>query len=456
MSVKTCSVSPSASASASALASALASPAARRGLYRRCLVVVACCQLFGGAGLAAGATVGALLARDMLGSETAAGLPAALLTFGSAVAAYAVGRVSQRSGRRIGLAMGFSIGAMGAGGVVVSAVIRSPALLFAALMVYGFGSATNLQSRYAGTDLAPRDSRARAVSLAMVSTTLGAMVGPNSTGLLGELATSIGIPALAGPFLLAAAAYASAGAVLFTFLRPDPLLIARALAEHDRATPPDVAAPSGRSAARGLGSRSGVAVGATTMVLAQMVMVAIMTMTPLHMRDHHHDLGDVGFVISMHIGAMFLPSLFTGHLVDRVGRLPMAITSAVTLLAAGGLAALAPGESMTLLTVALVLLGLGWNLGFMSGTALIVDATSPETRARTQGTTDVLAALAGASGGALSGVVVGISSYSTLALGGGLLALVLLPVVVGFRPLSGRPLDVDAHETTQAPLPSEA
>jgi len=427
MSVRTNSVAPS---------SVSASPGAQHALYRRCLVVVACCQLCGGAGLAAGATVGALLARDMLGSETAAGLPAALLTFGSAVAAYAVGRVSQRRGRRIGLAMGFFIGAMGAAGIVLSAVIRSPALLFAALMVYGFGSATNLQSRYAGTDLAPPDRRARAVSMAMVSTTLGAIVGPNCTGPLGELATSIGIPALAGPFLLAAVAYASAGAGLWTFLRPDPLLLARALAEHDAANPPVVVAPSGTSAARVLGSGNGVAVGAAIMVLTQMAMVAIMTMTPLYMRDHHHDLGDVGFVISMHIGAMFLPSLFTGHLVDRVGRLPMAVASAVTLLTAGVVAALVPGDSMPLLTLALVLLGLGWNLGFMSGTALIVDATTAETRARTQGSVDVLAAIAGASGGALSGVVVGISSYRTLSLGGGLLALVLLAVVAAHRPLS--------------------
>jgi MFS family permease len=181
------------------------------------------------------------------------------------------------------------------------------------------------------------------------------------------------------------------------------------------------------------------------MVLAQMVMVAIMTMTPLYMRDHHHDLGDVGFVISMHIGAMFLPSLFTGHLVDRVGRLPVAAGSAVVLLTAGGVAALGPGESTTLLTVALVLLGLGWNLGFMSGTALIVDATSPEARARTQGTVDVLAAVAGASGGALSGLVVGMSDYRALALGGGLLALVLLPVVAGYgrrRPTPAQPIDL--------------
>jgi MFS family permease len=169
------------------------------------------------------------------------------------------------------------------------------------------------------------------------------------------------------------------------------------------------------------------------MVLTQVAMVAIMTMTPVHMRHHHHSLGQIGFVIGMHIGAMFLPSLITGPLVDRLGRIPMAIASAATLLAAGLVAAFAPGDSMTLITVALVLLGLGWNFGLISGTALIVDATSLDTRARTQGTVDVLIALSGAGGAAVSGVIVGVSSFATLALAGGFLSLALLPAVVWYQ-----------------------
>jgi len=147
------------------------------------------------------------------------------------------------------------------------------------------------------------------------------------------------------------------------------------------------------------------------------------------MRHHHHSLGEVGFVIGMHIGPMFLPSLITGRLVYRVGRVPMAVAAAVTHLAAGLVAAFAPGDSMTLLTMALVLLGLGWNFGLISGTALIVDVTALETRAKTEGAVDVLIAIAGAGGGAISGVVVGLSSYATLALADGFLALLLTPAV---------------------------
>ena len=402
--------------------------AARRALQRRSLTVVVISQVFGGAGLAAGVTVGALLAQDMLGGEALAGLPAALFTLGSALAAYTVGRITHATGRRTGLAAGFLAGALGALGVATAAVLDSPPLLFLSLFVYGSGTATNLQARYAGTDLAPVDRRGTAVSVAMVATTFGAVAGPNSVGATGRLAEDLGFPPLAGPFLLAALAYGLAGVVLFVFLRPDPLQVARSLRVAEAAArPPSSGAPD---AAPRRTSRELLVVGAAAMVLTQMAMIAIMTMTPVHMREHGHSLGEVGFVIGLHIAAMFLPSPLTGVLVDKVGRMPMVVAAGVTLLAAGVVAAFAPADSMALLTLALVLLGLGWNFGLISGTALVVDATPVETRPRTQGAIDVLVALSGAGGGALSGWVVAGTGFATLALAGGLLSLLLVPLVV--------------------------
>jgi len=165
------------------------------------------------------------------------------------------------------------------------------------------------------------------------------------------------------------------------------------------------------------------------MVLTQIVMVGIMVMTPVHMKQHGHGLGDAGLVIGIHIAFMYLPSLLTGVLVDKLGRTFMSCASGVTLLLAGLTAAFAPGESMGLLIVALALLGLGWNFGLISGTAAIIDSTTPKVRAKTQGTVDVLTALAGASGGALSGMVMAGVGYSMLSLAGGLMSLLLIPVV---------------------------
>ncbi|USG66133.1 MFS transporter [Brevibacillus ruminantium] len=402
------------------------SPDQQKRLYKRTLLIVVLSQIFGGAGLAAGVTVGALLAQEMLGTESFAGVPAALFTLGSAVAALLVGRLSQRYGRRLGLASGFLAGGIGAIGVVFAAVSDSIVLLFASLLIYGAGTATNLQARYAGTDLARPTQRATAVSIAMVSTTLGAVAGPNLVDVMGRFATSLGVPALAGPFILAAVAYILAGLVFFAFLRPDPFVVAKAIAEaqeiKNNHSDKNHLVPSV--------NKGGIIVGATVMILTQIVMVAIMTMTPLHMKHHGHGMAEVGLVIGIHIGAMYLPSLVTGILVDKLGRTVMSIASGVTLLAAGLVAAFAPADSLTVLIIALALLGLGWNFGLISGTATIVDSTDPASRAKMQGTIDVLIALAGASGGALSGMVVAHSSYSTLSFAGGFLSLLLIPVVI--------------------------
>ena len=406
-----------------------ASPEMRRALYRRILGVVVASQVLGGAGLAAGVTVGALLAQKMLGTAGLAGLPAALFALGSAGAAFMVGRVSQRFGRRVGLTGGFITGGIGAAGVVVAAVTGNVVTLFIALLVYGAGAATNLQARYAGTDLALPARRATAVSVTMVATTLGAVAGPNLVTPMGGFATVVGVPALAGPFLLAAVAYTAAGLVLLVWLRPDPFLLVAAITAHDQETRPD----PDDAALPVVALNRGVAIGATVMVVTQVAMVAIMTMTPVEMRENGQTLTAVGVVIGVHIGFMYLPSLVTGVLVDKVGRIPMAVAAGITLLLAGILAATAAPQSMVQLTIALALLGLGWNFGLISGTALIIDAAPVATRAKTQGNLDVLIALAGATGGALSGAVVAGSSFAALSLAGGILSLFLIPVVLSPR-----------------------
>lgn len=311
----------------------------------------------------------------------------------------------------------------------MAALTNSIILLLISLLIYGAGTATNLQARYAGTDLADKKQRATAVSITMVMTTFGAVAGPNLVGVMGSFAHSIGVPKLAGPFILSAAAFILAGLVLFVMLRPDPLIIANII-ERYKQEHTYKGQPITEEAKE---NKRGITVGAIVMILTQIVMVAIMTMTPVHMGHHGHGLSAVGLVIGFHVGAMYLPSLVTGMLIDKIGRTTMSIAGGVILLAAGVIAAIAPSDSLLLLIVALSLLGLGWNLGLISGTAQIVDSTTPSTRAKTQGKIDVFIALAGASGGAMSGMVVANSSYAALSLAGGVLALLLIPVVIWSR-----------------------
>lgn len=414
----------------STIAHIVKSPERVEKLYKRTLIVVVFSQIFGGAGLAAGITVGALIAKDMLGSASFAGVPAALFTLGSALSAYLVGRVSQNLGRRLGLSLGFLAGSIGAIGVILATVLNSIVLLFISLFIYGAGTSTNLQVRYAGADLANSKQRATAVSIAMVATTFGAVAGPNMVTPMGFVAEWMHIPPLAGTFILAAVAYSLAGLTLFINMRPDPFLVAKKLDEIR-----NTGETNGQNTVEQIelgetaSSKAGVIVGALVLVLSHVVMVAIMTMTPVHMQDHGAGLTAVGMVIGLHIAAMYLPSIVTGRLVDTVGRNKMVIASGVTLAISGVMAANVPGESLAWMATALILLGVGWNFGLISGTAIIVDSTSMSNRAKTQGAVDVWVALGGTAGTLLSGVVVAYSSYAYLGFLGTYLSLLLFPLL---------------------------
>ena len=392
-------------------------PERQQAIYKRTLYVVIASQIFGGAGLAAGVTVGGLLVKDLVGSATIAGLPTALFTLGSALAAFLVGALSQRKGRRFGLAFGFFFGTVGAIGVIFAAAAEILPLLFFSLFLYGAGTATNLQARYAGTDLATPEARGKAISMAMVFTTVGAVAGPNLVEPTGRLANTLGLPALTGPFLLAALAYGIAGLIIFIWLKPDPLLIAKQI-EHKV-----------QEKAEAIVKRPIVVLGSFVMIITQIIMVAIMTMTPIHMSHHGHSLSSVGLVIGLHIAAMYLPSLITGTLLDKFGRNVIIVAASITLFLSGIVAALSPANSLIGITIALVLLGLGWNFGLISGTALIIDGTTMATRAKVQGMTDVWIAIFGASAGLLSGIFMDMSTYGTLAFVGGLIGFVLFPLL---------------------------
>ncbi|GFE26576.1 MFS transporter [Streptomyces nigrescens] len=396
---------------------------------RRILAVLVFSQILSGAGLAAGITVGALLAEEMLGSTGLAGVPSALFTAGAALGALGIGQICRRYGRRPGLALGYAVGALGSLGVVVAAAVGSAVLLFLALLVYGAGTSTGLMARYAGADLASPERRGRAVSTVLFATTLGAVVGPNLVTLTGEVAHSWGIPRLAGPFLLAVAAFGAAAVALAALLRPDPLRLAEKLAAAQEAVAAGSPVEDVADRTEPRLNRREVVIGTSVMVLTQLVMIAIMTMTPVHMQAHGHGTQAAGLVIALHVGAMFLPSPLTGLLVDRLGRRWIAGASGLTLAVAGLLAALAPPHSVPALATALVLLGIGWNFGLISGTAIVTDALPPARRASAQGLVDVGIALAGAAGGMSSGLVVVVGGYPTLALAGGVLALAVLPVV---------------------------
>ncbi|MFE7565063.1 MFS transporter [Kitasatospora sp. NPDC057500] len=404
---------------------------------RRVLAVLVASQLVSGIGLTAGVVVGSLIAEEMLGSTGLAGLPTALFTGGSMLGALGLGRLCQAWGRRPGLGLGYAVGALGSVGVVVAVAADQVALLLPALLVYGAGTATNLLARYAGADLAAPQRRGRDVSRVLLASTFGAVAGPNLVSLVGGPAEEWGLPRTAAPFVLAAVGYAVAAVVVGSLLRPDPLRSARALTPPPavpkdpapEAEPGGPAEPVGR-AVRDPVRTPGVATGLWIMVLGQLPKVALMAMIPVHLAANGHGTAAIGLVVSLHIGAMFLPSPLSGLLVDRWGALPVAAVAGVTLAAAALLVGLAPGDSVPLVAAGLLLAGVGWNLGLVGGTAVVTAAAPPARGAATQGLADVGLSVAGCTGGLLSGPVVAAGGYGTLAVGCALVALLVTPVAL--------------------------
>lgn len=406
-------------------------------VQRRTLRVLVVGQVLGGIGLAAGVSVGALLARELLGGDALSGIPLGTATAGGALAALPLSRLMERHGRRPGLAAGYALGAVGSAVVVLAAAAGSFGLLVAGMALFGAGNTSSLLARYAGADLAAADRRGRAVSTVLFATTFGAVAGPNLVDATGSVADAVGLPVLAGPFGLSLIAYSAAAAVVATLLRPDPLVLARA-----HAAPVTVSrhalpgqAPSGHGLpGQALPAPGGWAdllhgpalTGVAAMVAAQLVMVAVMTMTPVHMRANDHSLSVIGFVISAHIAGMYLFSPLVGVLVDRVGRAVTLRLGAGVLAAAGLLAAVADPASSAALTVALFLLGLGWSLSLIAGSAMLTDAVPLVRRARVQGNADLLIGLAGASGGLGSGLVLAATSFAVLGLLAAAAAMALL------------------------------
>jgi MFS family permease len=398
----------------------------RDAVQRRTLRVLVGGQVLGGAAIGVSAAASALVAADILGSGTFSGLAFASFAFGAAGAAVPLSRAMAKKGRRYGLVRGYAVAATGAVACVVAAQVESFPLLLVGLLLFGSGNASNLLSRYTGADLARPERRARAISTVVWATTVGAVAGPNVLGPAKRVADALDLVPLAGPFVVSVGCLVVAGLVIFLFLRPDPLQVAGLL---DVPTDQPVAPTSIRQTLREIASRPDAVVGLATMSTAHAVMISVMSMTPLHLRDHGDSLELVGVVISLHIAGMYAFAPVVGAVADRIGHLQMARTAAVTLLGATALAA-AAGHNHLLIGAALVLLGLAWSMATISGSAILVAATPPADRARTQGVADMTMGLMGGTGGTVAGLVVGLLGYATLSLGGAALAIGLFVFMV--------------------------
>ena len=402
-------------------------------LQRRTVRVLATGQVLSGFGLGSTLSIGALLANQLSGSPAWSGAAATFSTLGAATWAIPLARLAFACGRRRALATGAGLAIFGAILVITAAALQVFPLLLVALFFMGAGSATGLQARFAATDLPSANSRGRDLSLVVWATTIGAVTGPNLFGPGEFVGNLIGLPEMTGPFLFTIIAQLSASTVFWFGLRPDPLLVAKQLNEDAGGTRHKI---SLKSALDTLRRYPVAAYAVASIALSHMVMVSVMSMTPVHMKEHGANLVLVGFTISIHILGMYAFSPIFGWLADKIGKLRTILVGQGIYLAALLIAGLG-SENHDAVAVGLFLLGLGWSAATVSGSALLSETLPADERTNVQGLSDSLMNLSGAFGGAVAGSI--LTAYAFVGLNeAALIPVVLIVAMSGWANLRAR------------------
>ena len=399
---------------------------ARSRLQRRTVIVLVVMQIVGTVGVGVAPSIGILLAGEITQNEAWAGLARTASTLGAALTGVPLGALAARRGRRFALASGWWAAAVGSALLVVAAQRSLVLPLFVGLFLMGAGLAVSLQARFAATDLAESHRHGRSLALIVWVGTIGSVLGPN-LAVPGRLITAAtGLTLYASAFLIATVCMTAAGTVVFALLRPDPLR------EAQRDVAVAATGPRGRGAIARMLAELRINPGARYAVLAivsaQIVMVSIMTMTPVHLTHQGGSVEIVGMTLSLHIVGMYAFSPVVGQLTDRLGHRATIIIGLLVFLASLVIGAVRPDDTGWIIA-SLILLGLGWSFVNVSGSALFSSVVSDDTRAAAQGGVDALSNLCGATTAFIAGPLLAASSFpalSTLAIA----ALVPLAVLV--------------------------
>jgi MFS family permease len=371
--------------------------------------VLLCSQAFGGVGLVATYIVTALLAKDISGSKSLATVAAALLSVGSAVVAFPLARLSSSRGRRVGLRTGYLIGAVGAGIALLAAVTRSYPLLCVGVLGAGAGNAANLATRYAAADMASDERRARTISLIVWATVVGSSAGSAISATASDVGESIGLPIKGGSYLLSGLMFVAAATIVELKLRPDPLTVAAAVGTNPTRT--EAARPRALESLALIWGNPATRLAMAAMVVSQITMVGVMSLTPLHMDEGHHSQGVIGLMMVFHIWGMYLFSPVVGRLTDRFGPYPMLSVAGALCTGGAAWAAVTPASGVLGVFTGNFLIGLGWCFGIIAGSSLLIAPFSVEQRLGVQGVGDLAMIGSGAIAGISSGLLYSLSGY---------------------------------------------
>ncbi len=380
-------------------------------LQEKTVKVLATAQVLNGVGVAGTVAAGSLLVASITNSETLAGLAQTSSVLGAAALALPLARLTSRGGRRLALSVGLIAGVIGSLLAIFGGSRENIYLMLTGTFLVGAASAAGYQARFAAIDLATDEKRAKQLSFVVWGSTIGAVSGPNLMEPSGNLAESLGLPRLTGPYLISAVTLALAVLVIQLFLRPDPYLTAAK--DSGAANLPRVKT---KVALKHIRSNARASFAIAAIAIGHIAMVAVMVMTPVHMAHVDVTLTIIGLVISVHVLGMYAFSPLVGALTDRLGRLRVIQIGVAILLSSALISGFARADDAITLGIGLFLLGLGWSCTLIAGSALLTESVSPEFKSASQGASDLVMNLSGASGGAIAGVVIATLSYGWLCL----------------------------------------
>lgn len=407
-------------------------------------------QVLGGIGIGAGVSMGSLMAFGVTGDESLSGISGTVGALSTALLAGPMVALAMRYGRRLSLTAGWAMAAIGCLVQVAALALTNLPLLILGLLVFGAGQAANLQSRFAAADIERPHLQARSLAVVVWATTIGIVLGPNLAGPGGALGRALGLPDLAGAYLIGTAGLAGAALVIGIGLRPDPLLTAQQHRpiEHSPADPRVETAPdshptaSSRTGSSSAGTKNpgtrrtgtlrtimglpAARLAFVAMVVNQTVMVTVMTLTPVHLQHGGHGLELIGLTISGHTLGMFAFSPLVGWLADRWGT-GRTTTAGFGIILAALLCGMLGADSVPAVMVGLFLLGLGWSFVMIAGSAMLNSAVPEQVRAPAQGMLDSATYLGAAVGAGSAGVILSLLGFAEL---NAVAMLLLVPVAV--------------------------
>ncbi|MEM7126281.1 MAG: MFS transporter [Chloroflexota bacterium] len=356
-----------------------------------------------------------IVATQMV-SESVAGVPSTLSMVGRALAGYPIGWIMERLGRRLGLSLGYLIAVLGGVVSVLSIGLGSFIGFCFGMGLLGAGRAASEQARFVAAEVSFAEQRAKVIGFVVAAGIIGGVGGPFLVAPSTSLMASLGFEPLIGAYATSTILALLAMFLVFFLLFPEPKKLSRLIEQREAGIKLDSApienathmkeqtAQEEQKAQNSEAQRTfweilsipAVQLAMAALVIGQFVMVWLMVIMAVHMSRHDHTTASIAWVIALHNAGMYAFSWSVGWIIERIGQVQTIVVGAFVLALSTIMAPLSVG--FPVLATSMFLVGLGWSLSFVAGSALLSDTLAPSERSQIQGTSESLLSAAGGIG----------------------------------------------------------